>query len=163
MTANDQAPLHRYLIGLGCCGLLALVFCSGDPATPVSRPRVESAAVADRGVFAMNRDVTQEASRRIGGALQTVDRSAPPPPSLPFAFLGKATEGNETIVYLYTGGRLLTVRDTGPLDDRYEVDAILDDFLVLRYLPLGIRQVLELASRQHEAIPYGSAAETPPD
>jgi len=94
-------------------------------------------------------------------------RSLSPPtpalPELPYRFLGKVTDAGETVVVLYGRGRTVTVRATGPLDDDYAVDAIEDGYLMLRYVPLGASQTLELASRQPTVVPAGSATETPDD
>ena len=84
-------------------------------------------------------------------------------PELPYRFLGKVTDAGETVVVLYGRGRTVTVRATGPLDDDYAVDAIEDGYLMLRYVPLGASQILELAARQRAVVPAGSATETPED
>jgi hypothetical protein len=60
-------------------------------------------------------------------------------------------------------GRTVTVRGTGPLDDDYAVDAIEDGYLMVRYVPFGTSQMLELVSRQRIEVPSGSPDDTPPD
>jgi hypothetical protein len=69
-------------------------------------------------------------------------------PALPFAFLGKVTTDGATSIVLYGNGRTIKVKGPGPLDDRYDVESIADDHMVLLYKPLGQRQTLELAARQ---------------
>jgi len=64
---------------------------------------------------------------------------------------------------LYGRGRTMTVRAAGPLDDEYVVDAIEEGYLMLRHLPSGASQMLELASRQHTVTLTGPTAETPED
>lgn len=91
-------------------------------------------------------------------------RAAPAKPAaIDFKLLGTSTEGSETALLLYGGGRTLRVRGTGPIDDEYAVDAIRDGLLVLRFVPSGSTQVLEIASRRREAAPDWSAADSPPD
>ena len=87
---------------------------------------------------------------------------APQAPAFPFSFFGKMSDGGVTTIVLYGEGRIFKVRGTGPLDDRYQVDAIYDDHLVIRYLPLGTEQVVELSSRQYD-VPASLRGEYPQD
>ena len=96
-------------------------------------------------------------------SLPATTRSAPQAAPLPFAYLGKLTENGESVIVLHGGGRMLKVRGPGPLTEDYEVDAVLENLLVLRYLPSGAQQTLELSSRQPPAIPYSSPAESEQD
>ena len=86
----------------------------------------------------------------------------PQAPDLPFSFFGKTTEKGEGVILLHGGGRTLRVRGVGPLTDDYEVVAIHDNHIVLRYLPLGTEQKLELAARAN-AITFDSPADLPQD
>ena len=56
-------------------------------------------------------------------------------------------ENGETVVLLHRAGRTLKVRATGRVADDYEVDAVMDDLVVLRHVPTGTQQFIELASR----------------
>jgi len=80
----------------------------------------------------------------------------------PFSFLGKITEGGEETILLHGAGRTLKVRHAGPLDERYVVDDVLEDRIVIRDLSLGTRHVVELAAREY-AIPGSLRGEYPQD
>jgi hypothetical protein len=157
----------RHPIVLACVGLMALVFFMADVPSPGTgapqRARTEIAGTTGSGVFAFSSLVPREAAPAAARVSQTVDPPRPQAPSLPFSFLGKVSEGSETSIFLYRGGRTLTVRGPGRLDDNYEVESIQEGFLVLRYVPSGERQFLELASVLQAPAPYGSAADTPQD
>lgn len=70
--------------------------------------------------------------------------SLPPPsaPSLPFTFIGRMIDGNDTILFLSKNGRQYTVKANDVLDDAYRVDKITDNNAVLTYLPMNIQQTL---------------------
>jgi hypothetical protein len=70
----------------------------------------------------------------------------PRPVAVSFRYLGKGPgEGGNSVV-IYGGGRTLTVRGPGPVDEDYVVDAMQRDYILLRYVPLGTTQLVELAS-----------------
>jgi hypothetical protein len=58
------------------------------------------------------------------------------------------TEGEETVVLLYGGGRTLFVRSVGPLDDDYEVEVLQESYLVVRDVSLDQSQVIPFASAE---------------
>jgi hypothetical protein len=111
---------------------------------PRSVAETTSAATLGRVVAIERPTPAQEIPRRSDGP-----RAAqPPPPELAYAFVGRITEQGRTAVILRNGARVVTVRDTGRLDDQYEVVAILEDHLVLRHLQFAAPQVLAMSSRQ---------------
>jgi len=77
-------------------------------------------------------------------------RSLPPPPPqappLPFAYLGKLIDGEQTTVFLATRDRNYVVRPGDTLDGRYRVEELEEDGVGLTYLPLGTRQTLPYAA-----------------
>jgi hypothetical protein len=168
MTTLQRNRLRRGSILLACGILLALLFrlveLGGAPtsggALRGAGPTEPSSPSHASGVFAM-------APTHAGAepAFPPVHRpavaSTPQAPALPFSFLGKITEGGATTILLHASGRTFKVRGAGPLDERYSVDEIKDDHMVIRYLPLETRQVLELESRRYS--PNDSAAEYPQD
>jgi hypothetical protein len=149
---------REFGIALAAAVMIALIFwvIAVGPRleSQVMPERVSAAAPPPRGQAANSPALTR--------APLTITPSTQPP-ALPFSFLGKLTEGGETRIVLYSGGRTLDVRHAGRLDDQYQVDEIHDDHLVLRYLPLGVQQVLALASGQDAFFPGGSAEDTPQD
>jgi len=180
MNAHGPSPIgwfHRFLIVFAVAGLAALTFTYFDrsarpPAKPGShdirpgerlgeRPRVEP--ILTRGVPRVDAAINNEASRRAAEAAYFARPSSPQAPSVPFKFLGKITEGHQTLVLLYGGGQTLTVRGIGELDDDYVVDAIGEAYLVLRHVSGGESQIIELASREPTVETGWSAENTPQD
>lgn len=49
---------------------------------------------------------------------------------------------------LFGRGRVVTLHGPGPIDDEYVVEAVFDDYLVLRHIPTGVGQFLAFAQRQ---------------
>jgi hypothetical protein len=71
----------------------------------------------------------------------------PPPPSappLPFQYLGKLQEGEQTVVFLSQQERTHTVRQGDTLAGVYRVERITPESMVLVYLPLKQAQTLPL-------------------
>lgn len=85
----------------------------------------------------------------------------PQPPR--FKFLGRIAEGDDSVVLLFSGGKTLPVRDIGPLDDDYVVDAIGDAYLVLRHVSSGETQIIQLVARESPVNTGWSAENTPQD
>jgi hypothetical protein len=79
----------------------------------------------------------------------TLRHVAPPPPQappLPFAYLGRMIDGEDTTVFLVRQDRNYVVRAGDTLDGAYRVAKIEEDALVLTYLPLGTEQTLPFAA-----------------
>lgn len=90
-----------------------------------------------------------------------VKRTPPPPqaPALPFTYLGRMIDGDQTVVFLAALDRNYIVRLGDTLDGRYRVEGIEENALVLTYLPLGARQILALSAAP--AAPGRAAARKP--
>jgi hypothetical protein len=165
-TAHASVRLKRSAIVLASGALLGLVFWlvgSGNHSVPdrAAAPITQDAKAHPRAVVSVVSATPREVPPR-APAPQRTDAAAASAPTFPYAFLGKVTENDATTILLYGAGRTLKVRGPGPLDEQYQVDEVYDDHLVIRYLPLGTRQVLELASRQY-AIPGSLRGDYPQD
>jgi hypothetical protein len=114
---------------------------------------------AASGVYVMRAPVTDSSQAR---APRPAEARPPHAPPLPFSFLGKITDGVQTQILLYAAGRTFRVSGQGPLDDRYQVDEVHDDRLVIRYLALGTQQVLPLIAQQVR-VPGSLGGEYPQD
>ena len=68
-------------------------------------------------------------------------RAAPP---LPFAYIGKVVEGGKTEIWLERGGELLAVAPGAKIGTDYRLEAAEGDTLAFTYLPLKLRQTLDL-------------------
>lgn len=71
---------------------------------------------------------------------------APTAPPLPFTFLGQYQEDGRQIILLMKGERMILVKAGEVIDGTYRVEGIRGRFLGLVYLPLGIRQTLDVES-----------------
>lgn len=72
----------------------------------------------------------------------------PPPPSappLPFKYIGKVTEGDETQIFLSLAERNYIVKPGENIDSQYRVDEVNDHAVILTYLPLNAKQTLVIA------------------
>jgi hypothetical protein len=69
---------------------------------------------------------------------------APTAPQLPFSFLGQYREDDQLVILLMKGERMLLVRVGEVIDGNYSVEGIEGRLLTLLYLPLGVRQTLDV-------------------
>jgi hypothetical protein len=78
---------------------------------------------------------------------------APPPPKpeppsappLPFVYMGKlAEEGEKVVILLTKQDRSYTVREGDVLDNVYRVDEVRSPVMILTYLPLNIKQTIQI-------------------
>jgi hypothetical protein len=71
----------------------------------------------------------------------------PPPPTappLPFTFMGRYVDGGKPVIFLTAGDRLLMVHDGDVVDGTYRIDGIVGTQLQILYLPLNIKQFLDI-------------------
>lgn len=72
------------------------------------------------------------------------DAAAPALPPLPYAYIGRMLDENVATVFLARGEQVYTVAAGAVLDDTYRVEEIGRSAVVLTYLPLRRRQVLDI-------------------
>jgi hypothetical protein len=73
----------------------------------------------------------------------------PPPPKappLPFTYLGKFQDAAAPVLFLVRGDRVLSVRTGDVIEGTYRVDGISGAVLGLTYLPLNIKQTLNIGN-----------------
>jgi hypothetical protein len=99
----------------------------------------------------------------LAAGIQPKDRAPSVPGDLPYRFIGKSVVGAETSIVLFGRGRIVTLRGPGPLDDEYVVEAMFDEYLVLRHVPTGVGKFLEYARRQQVVVPPQDPEESPRD
>jgi hypothetical protein len=80
---------------------------------------------------------------------------APPPPKpappsappLPFVYMGKlAEEGEKVVILLTKENRSYEVREGDVLDNIYRVDEVRAPVMILTYLPLNIKQTIQIGA-----------------
>ncbi len=74
---------------------------------------------------------------------------APPPPTappLPFTYLGQYVDAGKPVFFLVKGDIVLTVKQGDIIEGNYRVDGIVGSKLGLTYLPLDIKQTLDIGS-----------------
>jgi hypothetical protein len=172
MTRDTSVTLKRLAFVAASVLLLAIALDASRVARPgpsISTPSPAAARAARArddvpasGVFAMRPSPSSATQPVRAQPPRPAEPREPQAPALPFSYLGKITEDGATTILLSADGRTFKVRGTGRLDDHYQVDAIADDHLVIRYLPLGTTQVLELALRRYVP-PAGSPEQYPQD
>jgi hypothetical protein len=127
------------------------------PSTPGRTPDAASSPAANALIVA---SITVQAPPRqapppqafkapaMPAAVQPKDRRSTRTSSMPYRFAGRAVSGAESSIVLFGRGRVVTLHGPGPLDDEYVVEAVFDDYLVLRHIPTGVGQFLAFAQRQ---------------
>ena len=92
---------------------------------------------------------------------QAVRPNLPPPPPqappLPYTYLGRMIDDEQTTVFLTRQDRNYVVRLGDTLDGTYRVEEIVPEGLVLTYLPLGAEQTLPFGATP---VPAGAQPRT---
>jgi hypothetical protein len=73
----------------------------------------------------------------------------PPPPQappLPFIYMGRLDEEQNTTVFLTAGDRNLVVKPGDLIDNTYKVEQVTESAVVLTYLPMNQRQTLAIGT-----------------
>jgi hypothetical protein len=97
-------------------------------------------------------------------AVAQPNEPAPPAPNhMPYRFMGKSTKGSESSIVLFGRGRIVTLSGPGPLDDEYVVEAMFDEYLMLRHVPTGVGKFIEYARRQQVVEPPRDPEDSPHD
>lgn len=74
-------------------------------------------------------------------------KSAPPrAPPLPFAFLGRMVEDGKTVVFLTRQDQVFTVTAGDTVAGNYRIEEVGTETVVITYLPLQERQVLNIGA-----------------
>ena len=71
---------------------------------------------------------------------------APTAPPLPFTYLGRFQDAALPVIFLVRGDRVLTVSAGDVIEGTYRVEGIVGATLGLTYLPLNIRQTLDVGN-----------------
>jgi len=85
----------------------------------------------------------------MAGGSGTMQAPAPPPPQappLPFTYLGRLDEDQDTTVFLTAGDRNLVVKPGDVIDNTYKLEQVTQSTVVLTYLPMNQKQTLAIGT-----------------
>lgn len=136
-----------------------------DTAVPVaeaartSKTKAEVSQVADAGDLDPSRLRREPIAGETANAFESKSWYVPPPPPpppkplppppptappLPFTYLGRYEESAKPVIFLVRGDRILLVSAGEVIEGTYRVEGIVGTALGLTYLPLNIRQTLDI-------------------
>jgi hypothetical protein len=131
-----------------------------EPLPIAGSPRVASTPIAPPSLA----PPPAAAQTRPGLAAVPPAPSTPAPPvDMPYRFVGRSASGADASIVLFGRGRVVSLREPGPLDDEHAVEAVYDDYLVLRHVPSGTGKFLALERRQQVAGPPRDPDDSPRD
>ncbi len=163
MNRSTAWPFLALLAGLFCVALQPAPEAE-PPATGWMPVRVNPAA-AMVGIAAPVPALAPAAPASTAALAATRAQHRAPlrPADMPYRFLGRSASGTETSIVLMGRGRVVTVRGAQALDDEYSVEAVFDDYLVLRHLPSGVGKFLAFTQRQGMPGPARDPEQAPRD
>lgn len=176
-ASPSSGRLRRLLIAIAIAGLAALVMLDFDyrppgaishpsgptPSAATARERTRPAPIFAPSVAGFGEAAAKEQPRTPAQHVDAPTTVALAPKPSPFKLLGKVQDGDVKVLLLYRGGRVLSVRDGTPADDDYVVDALTDDYVVLRQRSTNESQIIQLAAREDPVSAGWSAENTSPD
>jgi hypothetical protein len=143
----------------------------GDSAEPVAaatrtpKTKAEAGRVADAGDLDLSQRLREANAGETANAFESKSWYVPPPPPpppppgpvrppppppapvappLPFTYLGRYDDSVKAVIYLVRGDRVLLVHEGDVIEGTYRVEGIVGTTLSLTYLPLKIRQSLDI-------------------
>lgn len=90
--------------------------------------------------------------KHVAAAAAAVALPPPPPPPppqappLPFIYMGRLNEEQNTTVFLTAGDRNLVVKPGDVIDNTYRIEQVTDSSVVMTYLPMNQRQTLAIGN-----------------
>lgn len=142
-------------------------FGGSDSAVPVAeatrtvKTKAEVSRVADAGDLDLSQLRRGANAGETGNAFESKSWYVPPPPPppakplppppptappLPFTYLGRYEDLAKPVIFLVRGDRVLTVSAGDVIEGTYRVDGIVGTTLGLTYLPLNIRQTIDVGN-----------------
>jgi hypothetical protein len=152
-------PKKRAAITVAAVILVAGVVAGRErPSAEIVQPRAAAVAAADgidldklrqRGELSPPQNdpfaVTNAGGSAPAAVVQAGVPEKPVAPPLPFQYIGKWTQGGKTEVLVLRGDELLSI-DPGQKLGEYRVDQIGDSSISFTYLPLKMKQTLDVPS-----------------
>jgi hypothetical protein len=128
-------------------------------ATRTAKPKAEVSRVEHAGDLDLLQLRREASAGETGNAFESKSWYVPPPPPpppkplppppptappLPFTYLGRYEDLAKPVIFLVRGDRVLLVREGDTIEGNYRVEGIVGTALGLTYLPLNIRQSLDI-------------------
>ena len=161
------------LIALMLAGLAYLTLEPEPQAEPQRAPTVPdrpawpapATVVAAPGPKAPTPSPAPEPTRALSevAAPQPAPRARLAPTHPPYRFIGKTSTGDRSSIVLFGRGRVVTLEGPGPIDDEYVVEAMFDDYLVLRHVQTGTGTFLQYGRRRQVTQPQPDPEDIPYD
>lgn len=129
--------------------------------TRADRTKAEGTRVADAAELDPAQLRREASAGETGNAFESKSWYVPPPPPpaakplppplpsappLPFTYLGRYDDSAKPVIFLVRGDRILLVSAGDVIEGIYRVDGIAGSMLGLTYLPLNIRQTLDIGN-----------------
>jgi len=129
--------------------------------TRTGKTKTEVSHVADAGDLDLSRLRREANPGETGNAFESKSWYVPPPPPppakplppppptappLPFTYLGRYEDLAKPVIFLVRGDRVLMVSAGDVIEGTYRVDGIVGTALGLTYLPLNIRQTIDVGN-----------------
>lgn len=129
------------------------------PAAPMRHPAEPPAAVPAAAPAVAAAPLPKAAAPVLSAAPAPAVR----PPGLPYRFMGRTGSGEEQALVLFGHGRVVSVRGPGRIDDEFVVEAVFDDYLVVRHTPSGVGTFLRTDRTPRADPSLASAQDAPQD
>ena len=129
--------------------------------TRTAKTKAEVSRVADAGNLDLSHPGREANAGETGNAFESKSWYVPPPPPpppkplppppptappLPFTYLGRYQDLAKPVIFLVRGDRILLVSAGDIIEGTYRVDGIVGTALGLTYLPLNIKQTLDMGN-----------------
>jgi hypothetical protein len=144
---------QRIAITLGAVILVVGVVAGRErPSAELIQPRAATLAAADDGIDLdkLQRGAASLPDKDPFASIKGVEKktptqqeAAPAAPPLPFQYFGRLTENGKTEVFVMRGQELLSIAPGQKLGE-YRVDQVAESRISFTYLPLKMKQTLDL-------------------
>jgi hypothetical protein len=115
------------------------------PAQAAASDGIDLAKLERPALQAPHADPFARRSFAVPTQVASVEAAKPAAPPLPFRYMGRLTENGKTEVYVLRGDDIINIAAGRRIDAEYRVDAITDSSIRFTYLPLRLKQSLDLA------------------
>ncbi len=134
-----------------------------EPPAPGAVPGTVDSPAASASIMAPTPAPNASKASPVAAVPQSTGPATSQTADMPYRYIGKSASGAETSIVLFGRGRIVTLRGPGRLDDEYVVEAVFDEYLVLRHVPTGVGKFLALAQRQQVVEPPRDPEDSPRD